>query len=64
MGTFKIIARSNFDDETVSDLLIADNITSKYYGEKMIKSLNGSDMYDKYIYELVSSDYKLYEWEP
>lgn len=63
----KIIACSNFDNETVGDVLIAENIINKWDGDKMVKALNDSAFaqpHSTYFYKLVSSDYKLHEFQP
>jgi hypothetical protein len=63
--TMKIVAHSNFDNESVSDLLIADNV-HPYYGLKLIDFLQDklSTTYSKYYFKLVDKDYKLYTFEP
>jgi len=61
---YKIIGKSNFNYDNISDILICDNL-SKYYGEKIIEFLQ-EDMGDNDTYypELVKQDYALYEWKP
>lgn len=56
---YKIIAVSNFDLETVSDILIADNV-DKEYGEKLVSFINNMYEHATYFYKLVEQDYKLY----
>jgi len=61
---YKIIGKSNFDLETVNDILIADKL-NKYYGEKIVKFLQDNTRdNDTYFPRLVEQDYKLYKWEP
>lgn len=62
----KIIATQNQAKETVSDVLVADRITHKEYGETMVRGLN--DRYctsdsSYWFYKLVEDDYKLYVFE-
>ncbi len=60
----KIIAVDNFDNESVSDHLVCENV-SEHYGNLIVKFLNreGGDNSPNY-YRLVSDDHKLYIWEP
>lgn len=60
----KVIGISNFDNESVDDILICETI-NEYYGNK-VKDLLINDMseHDKYYYKLVKDDYKLYEFQP
>ena len=57
----KIIGTSNFADETISDILIADHV-KEYYGKRIVEFLekdcgeNGT-----YYPKLVNDDYKLYD---
>jgi len=61
----KIIIVSNFDNEAVSDRLIAENVSS-VYGRTMVSALldkfSGSSSPD--FFRLVEDDYKLYEFKP
>lgn len=59
----KIIAKDNYDRETVSDRLICENI-DKHIGERMVNFLNenGRSQFDFFV--LVEDDYKLYKFEP
>ena len=61
---YKIIGKSNFNYDNISDILICDNM-SKYYGEKILKFLR-DDMGDNDTYypKLVDQNYVLYEWKP
>jgi len=61
---YKIIGKSNFNYDNVSDVLICDNL-SKYYGEKILKFLRDDMGYnDTYYPKLVDQNYVLYEWKP
>jgi len=55
----KIIRKSNYDLETVSDELIAENVT-KYYARIIVDSLN-EKCSDADFFEAVDNDYKLYD---
>lgn len=61
----KIVCVDNFDRETISDVLICENIAFGY-GEDIVKFLNdrysGNSSSD--FYKLVSDDYKLFKFEP
>jgi hypothetical protein len=62
----KIIAKSNHDKETVSDIVIATNVT-QYYGDIIVEYLNSilcRNDYDPFFYLLVKDNHKLYKWEP
>lgn len=60
----KIIAKSNFDNEMVSDLLIAENMSS-IYSALFVNFLNSHFPENHtYIYLVVPDDYKLYEFIP
>ena len=60
----KIIAVDNFDNESVSDHLVCENV-NEHYGNLIVKFLNSEgDNYSPYFYRLVSDDHKLYIWEP
>lgn len=60
----KIIGKSNFDDASVNDILVCDNV-NEFFGNKIIDFLNASNVQDSiYYYKLVSDDYKLYCFEP
>lgn len=61
----KIIAVSNFDNESVSDELVAENVT-EYYAKRIVDFLNGkfSGTTALYYYRAVSDDHKLYKFEP
>lgn len=60
----KIIGVSNFDDETVSDRVIAENVPQAY-GEQIVRLLNDDmEEFDATFFKLVEDDYKLYKFEP
>lgn len=61
----KIIQVDNFNRETISDFLVAENV-SEYYGKIIIEFLNKkfSGDYELSYYRLIPDDYKLYEWKP
>ena len=60
----KIIARSNFDKETVSDVLIAENVSE--LNTILISKLLNAHFPENYTYTYfgVKDDYKLYSFEP
>ena len=61
----KIICVDNFDIETISDRVIATNVSSKRLGEIMIKALNDREPETSVnFYKLVEDDYKLFEFKP
>lgn len=60
----KIIGTSNFDRDSVSDILIAENV-HEYWADKFVKMMNTkSGKYSTYFYQVKPDNYKLYEWEP
>lgn len=60
----KIIIKSNFDNESVNDRLVCDNVNS-FFGNEIVGFLNSFvTEYSTYYYELVPDDYKLYCFEP
>jgi len=60
----KIVRVSNFGNESISDMLIAENVDN-HYGEEIVRSLNNvGGNYDPYYFRLVHDDYKLYKFEP
>lgn len=60
----KIIGKSNFDNESVNNVLICDNVGA-FFGNKIVDFLNSSDAQDStYYYELVFDDYELYSFKP
>ena len=60
----KIIRVDNLDRETVSDILVAENVDA--YGQDIVKFLNYkySANHSSDFFRLVKDDYKLYEWKP
>ena len=58
----KIVCISNFDDPTISDELICENV-NKDYGERITEALNDSTLAptSSYFYVLKEDDYKLYD---
>lgn len=60
----KIIAKSNFDNETFSEYVIAEGLNS-YYGPLIVKFLQDTTRDGDSVWPvLVSDDYELYKWEP
>ena len=60
----KIIGVSNFDDETMSDTLVAERVV-EVYARDIVNSLNDSGGENSYrYYKIVPEDHKLYVWEP
>jgi len=59
----KVIGRSNFDDETVSDILMHDNLSEAKATDLAI-NLNGRNLYARYNYIVVPDNYKLYRFQP
>jgi len=73
----KIIGVDNYNRENVSDILIAENITNEYLGNKMVEVLNYGRLLTKdekekifhkinlisdTYYKLETNNYKLYEF--
>jgi hypothetical protein len=61
----KIIGKSNFDLETVNDILIAENVKTTY-AKFIASALNDKFCTEtsKYFFEAKPDEYKLYVWEP
>jgi len=60
----KIISASNFNDESVSDELIAENVKDSM-AEKIAKLLNDETPIHSFLYyRVVKNYYKLYEFKP
>lgn len=60
----KIVGKSNYDLDSVDDILIAENV-NRYYGEMIVELLkNRAREDDTYYPFLVEDDYKLYKWQP
>lgn len=61
--TMKIIGKSNFDNESVNDILVCDNV-NEFYGEEIVVFLNSAgDQNSTYYYLLAPDDYRLYSFE-
>ncbi len=62
----KIVGVDNFNTETVSDLLVAENIQHKLMAECMCAALNKDYSGDNAprFYEVKPDDYVLYRYEP
>ena len=60
----KVIGKSNFDLETLSDFLVCDSAT-EYYAKRIAAFLNaqGGD-YSQTFFKAVEDGYELYRWEP
>ena len=59
----KIIGISNFNLETVDDILVEENV-EKADGELKIQYLNGLSEDQTYFFKLVDDNYELYQFEP
>lgn len=60
----KIIGKSNCDLDSISDILIADNLNG-YYGKLIVEFLEDHATEDDTYYPiLVEDDYELYKWQP
>lgn len=61
----KIIKVSNFNNESISDILIAERITD-YYASIIVKALNKecSGDYAPDFFRSVGDDHKLYTFKP
>jgi hypothetical protein len=60
----KVIGKSNFDNESVSDVLVCENIKQSY-ADILVKTLNARDgEASTYYYCVVPDNHKLYKWEP
>ena len=57
----KIIMVDNFNRETVSDILICKDITSKILGDVMCSSLNEKHMHSDKFFLLKEDDYILFK---
>jgi hypothetical protein len=60
----KIIAKSNFDNESVSDILVAENVPQNY-ALQIVKLMNDhlTSETGPYYYHVVEDQYKLYEFK-
>ncbi len=61
----KIIKVDNFDRESISDVLIATNV-SDYYADVIVEMLNKilGGIHSSAFYRAVEDGYKLYEFAP
>jgi len=61
----KIIKVSNYDNESQSDVLVADNV-NEHYGKFLVEALikEFSSNVSPDYFRLVPDDYKLYEFKP
>lgn len=61
----KIVGRSNFDNEMVNDVLVAENV-SKDYADGILDYMNNTfcDERSTYCFFLEDDDYELYRFEP
>ena len=62
----KIIMVDNFDRDSISDVLIADNV-NKFYADYIAEALNkkfSPGDYAQSFFKPVDNDYKLYEFMP
>jgi len=56
----KVIGVSNFNNESVADLLVCDNVT-EYFGDIIVDHLNEiTSEDDTYYYKMVENDHKLW----
>ena len=66
MPKYKIIATSNLDDESVSDVLVCDSIDNLIYGNAIVEMLNlkfASDT-SRYYFIIKLQEYMLYRFQP
>ena len=61
----KIIGISNFDLETVNDVIVAENV-QPFYVDTIVDALNKKlcSEHATYFYKAVEDDYKLHVFEP
>ena len=57
----KIIAKDNYNRDTINDILIAENVAN-WYADKIVNFLNNFDKSDR-VYTAENDDYKLYKYE-
>ena len=59
----KIVKTDNYGRDTESDVLVCENINTAY-GTIIVNMLNNDpNRHHEDYFELLSDDYKLYEWE-
>ena len=60
----KVVGVSNFDNESVSHILVRENLTQEE-AEKLADEKNAEEgELSTYFYVVKPDDYKLYRWEP
>lgn len=57
---YKIIGVSNFDKESVSDIIVCESISDKRLAERILDNLNTAVAEGRYFYRLVPQTYTLY----
>lgn len=63
-NTFKIIGRSNLGDDSVSDIVLAENLKENW-AKRIANNINKELPEDStYFYTAVPWNYKLYKFEP
>ena len=60
---YKIIAVDNYDRETISDTLIADNV-HELFGKEIVDKLNDKNPNGSWFFRLVPLSHKLFIYEP
>ena len=60
----KVIAVDNFNSESVSDILIAENLTLEQAVYIVNARNSGGGNYTSWYYRAVEDDYKLYVFQP
>ena len=61
----KIVGTSNFDRDTINDILVCENVQEPW-GEFIVRALNnqfGGEL-ATYYFRMKPDDYVLYKWEP
>lgn len=60
----KIIVKDNFDRESVSDRLIAENV-SEHWAERIVDAMNAREHeHSPDFFKAVPDDYELYVYDP
>jgi len=61
----KVIGKSNFDNESVSDILVSEDLDEDMAADVCAAENNKyGGMYATYFYSVVPDDYELYEFQP
>lgn len=60
----KVIGVSNFDNESVSDILVEEHLESTQASKLAMRKNEEGGMYSTYFYQAVEETYKLYKFEP